>query len=213
MSRIIFCKNLLSKYYQMNLNYTKSIELLTISTWKYDHENNKKNNHRIKFAIGTSIVTFAILSYFHKRNMVQAKEDLKNFGKEIKGLKVYTSEEVAKHNDKNKRIWVSFEQGVYDVTDFVGQHPGGDKILMAAGGALEPFWELYSIHKQENVLKILEQHRIGNLDAKDRVKEADKNDPYSNDPIRHPVLTPRSVKPFNAEPPMNLLLENFITPK
>jgi cytochrome b involved in lipid metabolism len=30
---------------------------------------------------------------------------------------------------------------VYDVTDFVANHPGGqEKILLAAGGAIEPYW-------------------------------------------------------------------------
>ena len=32
------------------------------------------------------------------------------------------------------------------------------------------------------------------------------------DPKRHPLLRPASAKPFNAEPPPNLLADNFITP-
>jgi sulfite oxidase len=31
------------------------------------------------------------------------------------------------------RIWVSYKNGVYDITDFIPLHPGADKILMAAG--------------------------------------------------------------------------------
>jgi len=50
---------------------------------------------------------------------------------------------------------------VYDITDFVEEHPGGDKILMAAGGSLEPFWLLYAVHKNPEVLALLEQFRIG----------------------------------------------------
>ncbi len=38
--------------------------------------------------------------------------------------------------------------------------------MMAAGGSVEPFWELYAIHKDKAVLDILEQYRIGNLDEK-----------------------------------------------
>uniref|UniRef100_A0A8C0HRQ7 Cytochrome b5 heme-binding domain-containing protein n=1 Tax=Buteo japonicus TaxID=224669 RepID=A0A8C0HRQ7_9AVES len=42
------------------------------------------------------------------------------------------------------RIWVTHGTEVFDVTDFVELHPGGaDKVLLAAGGALEPFWALY----------------------------------------------------------------------
>lgn len=40
-------------------------------------------------------------------------------------------------------------------------HPGGDKILLAAGGALEPFWSLYAVHNQEHVLEILSEYKVG----------------------------------------------------
>ena len=36
---------------------------------------------------------------------------------------------------------MSYEEGVYDITEFLKVHPGGaDKIMMAAGGAIDPFW-------------------------------------------------------------------------
>jgi hypothetical protein len=38
-------------------------------------------------------------------------------------------------------------------------------------------------------------------------------DPYSTDPPRHPALIVRKDKPFNAEPPMALLAESFLTPE
>ncbi len=39
---------------------------------------------------------------------------------------------------------VTFKDGVYDVTDFIAAHPGGaSKIMLAAGGSVEPFWALY----------------------------------------------------------------------
>lgn len=38
-------------------------------------------------------------------------------------------------------------------------------------------------------------------------------DPYSTDPPRHPALVVRKDKPFNAEPPMALLAESFLTPE
>jgi sulfite oxidase len=35
-------------------------------------------------------------------------------------------------------------------------HPGGsDKIKMAAGGAIEPFWEMYPFHKKDEIKKLL----------------------------------------------------------
>lgn len=37
-------------------------------------------------------------------------------------------------------------------------------------------------------------------------------DPYANDPGRHPALKINSKKPFNAEPPTQLLTDSLITP-
>lgn len=56
---------------------------------------------------------------------------------------------------------MTYKDGVYDITDFVEGHPGGDVIMMAAGNAIDPFWNLYAVHKQPEILKILETYRIG----------------------------------------------------
>ncbi|XP_044764248.1 sulfite oxidase-like [Coccinella septempunctata] len=129
-------------------------------------------------------------------------------------LPIYTTDEVSKHITKDTRIWVTFQHGVYDITDFVHEHPGGDQILMAAGNAVDPFWMLYSIHLNSHVLNILERYRIGNLDPKDDHKDVvrDMSDPFANEPSRHPILKPASKKPFNAEAPENILVQSFLTP-
>ena len=41
------------------------------------------------------------------------------YGQEIPGKPFYSAEEVAKHDCKENRVWVTFRSGVYDVTDFV----------------------------------------------------------------------------------------------
>ena len=47
-------------------------------------------------------------------------------------------------------IWVTYKDGVYDVTQFVEQHPGGlARIMLAAGGAIDPFWAMYQQHNTE----------------------------------------------------------------
>ena len=56
-----------------------------------------------------------------------------------------------KHKDEASGVWVTHGEGVYDVTDFVSAHPGGNKILLAAGGPLEPYWAMYAQHKQAEV--------------------------------------------------------------
>lgn len=75
-------------------------------------------------------------------------------------LPVYTQEEVTSHRTLEDGIWVTYKGGVYDITEFVAMHPGGDKILLAAGGALEPFWALYAVHNSEHVLEILSEYKV-----------------------------------------------------
>lgn len=110
-------------------------------------------------------------------------------------------------------IWITYGIGVYDITKFVPQHPGGDKILIGAGSSIDPFWHIYQQHNTPEILNLLETHRIGNLKPEDDFGTADLSDPWSNEPKRHPLLKPASMKPFNAEPPSTLLVEHFLTPK
>lgn len=75
-------------------------------------------------------------------------------------LPIFTQEEVTSHCSLEDGVWVTYKGGVYDITEFVAMHPGGDKILLAAGGALEPFWALYAVHNQEHVLEILSEYKV-----------------------------------------------------
>ncbi|CAH1103927.1 unnamed protein product [Psylliodes chrysocephalus] len=130
-----------------------------------------------------------------------------------KNLPLFSCDEISSHNTREKRIWVTYKAGVYDITDFIEGHPGGDQILMAAGSSVEPFWMLYGVHENPHVYAILENYRIGNL-IKEEITNltADMSDPYSIDPKRHVALKPASIKPYNAELPPELLVESFITP-
>lgn len=78
-------------------------------------------------------------------------------------LPVFSQEEVTKHSSLDDGVWVTYKGSVYDITEFVAMHPGGDKILLAAGGDLEPFWALYAVHNQDHVLDILAEYKVGQL--------------------------------------------------
>lgn len=127
-------------------------------------------------------------------------------------MPLYTRADVAKHKTKEDRIWVTYKTGVYDVTDFISMHPGGVRILLAAGSALDPFWAMYHQHTTKQVLGILEQHRIGNLKPGEEPIELDLQDPYASDPERSSMLPVRSAKPFNAETVAELIPDHYITP-
>lgn len=62
---------------------------------------------------------------------------------------------------REDQVWVVYREGVYDITDFIEQHPGGEQIMIAAGSSVEPFWVLYGIHVNDHVFKVLETLRIG----------------------------------------------------
>ncbi|XP_005186168.2 sulfite oxidase, mitochondrial [Musca domestica] len=131
---------------------------------------------------------------------------------ERKDLPTFKLEDVQKHNTLEKGIWVTYGIGVYDITDFIPKHPGSDKIMLGAGSAIDPFWAIYQQHNNKEILSLLETYRIGNISPEDEVSTDDMGSPWAMEPKRHPLLKPASERPFNAEPPLTILAENFYTP-
>ena len=60
--------------------------------------------------------------------------------------KVFTPADVAKHDQKAKELYIIVDGTVYDVTNFVDEHPGGAKILKRVAGkdASKQFWKVCS---------------------------------------------------------------------
>ncbi|KAJ3104497.1 hypothetical protein HDU97_009110 [Phlyctochytrium planicorne] len=137
------------------------------------------------------------------------------------GLPMYTRDEVRSHTSKSTGIWITRGDAVYDITEFVDVHPGGERILLAAGQSIDPFWAIFSIHQSDSTRELLETYRIGDLVPanKDPSKVTDAEATaeslkklFENDPIRHPSLIVRSARPCNAETPQDALVQSFTTP-
>ncbi|KAI0361778.1 hypothetical protein OH77DRAFT_1418045 [Trametes cingulata] len=105
-----------------------------------------------------------------------------------------TLDEVAKHNSQSS-CWVIIKDKVYDVTEFLPDHPGGAKIILKYAGkdatsAYEP------IHPPDALDKNLppEKH-LGVLDSAsaNAVKEAAQNRPKTKDELR--VEAAQAAKP------------------
>ena len=47
---------------------------------------------------------------------------------------------------------------------------------MANGGPIEPFWEMYPFHKEEQIIKLLKAYQIGQLDPRDVLQAKDLPD-------------------------------------
>jgi sulfite oxidase len=78
----------------------------------------------------------------------------------------YTPDQVAERNGAGdqKEIWVSFQGKVYDITDFVAEHPGGSIIRNAAGGPLENYWAYWAYHSLlDRPMNSLKNYEIGVL--------------------------------------------------
>ncbi|KAL2174834.1 Oxidoreductase, molybdopterin-binding domain-containing protein [Thermothelomyces heterothallicus CBS 202.75] len=125
--------------------------------------------------------------------------------------------DVRKHDGSSSEPWVISEDKVYDITDWVPAHPGGDVILRAAGSSIEPYWNIFTIHKAPHVREILQQYLIGFIDVADlgpdgRPAAEAIEDPFVNDPVRDPRLITHTEKPRNAEPPNEELDRTFHTP-
>ena len=178
------------------------------------------------------------LGLYNDRRQLLAKSEsiLEIAGRRKEGLPEYSIEDVGKHDCVENRVWVIFKSGVYDITDFIPMHPGAEKLMIAAGkdfddsnlhvkfihyslgGSVEPFWRMYAVHlNNEMIYGALESYRIGNLRQEDvdsnKEQMADALDPFANAPKRHPALLVNQQKPFNAETPLSILGDSFITPQ
>ena len=197
--------------------------------------NNKERNYtEVKYVIPAilSLVGVAgVKLYFDEKNKTRCakKIELPGFTRETVGTVMsekesteslkkaestnFSREEVSSHASLDKGVWVIYENKVYDITEFIENHPGGqNKIILAAGRNLEPFWDMYAIHKKPEILEILREYYIGDLRKEDWDLEIKREGPFANDPKRHPALIANSKEPFNAETPRALSTDSLITP-
>lgn len=93
----------------------------------------------------------------------------------------FTLDEVSKHNKPND-AWVTFRNNVYDITEFINNHPGGSIILKAIGKDLEDVWTDHNVLWHINnpsVIKTLEKYKIGTL-KEGFTQNTAKNNLYPN---------------------------------
>jgi len=124
------------------------------------------------------------------------------------GERVIRYAEVKKHNSPKVGIWVTYKEGVYDITEFIKVHPGGlERVMKAAGGQIDPFWAMYAQHNVQSVKELLAEFRIGRLSDEEYFSLPPPFDPYGSEPQRDPSLVVQAAKPFNAETPLSVLAE------
>jgi sulfite oxidase len=173
-------------------------------------KNSNQDGFNCSLRVGLLLSAASILSYTSQSE--QKEEE----------WPVFRRSEIAKHN-KLKDAWVTYQGNVYNMSSFIPNHPGGsEKILLAAGGDLESYWNLYRQHFNSPLpMEILSKLQIGILHPDDLTKEeeakelsnnANSQDPYDRDPSLSPLLQVLTKQPINAEAPASLLTDTYITP-
>jgi len=94
---------------------------------------------------------------------------------------IYRLSEVKEHNiskGENKSIWTVIHDKVYDITNFLDEHPGGEEILIENAGidASESFED---VGHSSDAREMLAEYLIGELHEDDRVGDVSAASPKS----------------------------------
>lgn len=76
--------------------------------------------------------------------------------------KTFTRAEVAKNNDPESSFWVIIDSKVYDLTDFMAGHPGGEHVLLQHAGK-DCTEEFYGLHRHEVLQKYHKTLYLGSI--------------------------------------------------
>ncbi|KAI1408444.1 acyl-CoA dehydrogenase NM domain-like protein [Hypoxylon sp. FL1857] len=131
--------------------------------------------------------------------------------------KTFTRAEVAKHNTEDS-VWFIIDSKVYDVTDFVDAHPGGESVLRQVAGQ-DATVAFYNLHRHE-VLSKYEDLCIGTLEGEKPQVVTPKPGDLSTVPYAEPLwLTPVYKSPYYNEShrrlqkAMRIFTDTYITPE
>ncbi|CAL0307939.1 unnamed protein product [Lupinus luteus] len=85
--------------------------------------------------------------------------------------KVFTLDEVAKHNRKND-CWIIVSGKVYDVTPFLNDHPGGDLVILSATEKDATF-EFEVVDHSESAIEDMQKYYVGEFETNTLPAEVD----------------------------------------
>ena len=111
-------------------------------------------------------------------------------------------------------IWTTYLNGVYDITDFIRQHPGGSaNIMIAAGRALDPIFTKYRLHYESKSQNYLERFKIGELSSGEAIAY-DETLPWAREMVKNRTTIGIIVQqiPFNCETHPSIVAKYFLTP-
>ncbi|PMD23956.1 acyl-CoA dehydrogenase-like protein [Hyaloscypha hepaticicola] len=111
--------------------------------------------------------------------------------------KTFAREEVAKNNTEDS-LWFIIDSSVYDVTDFIDAHPGGEAVLKQVAGT-DCTDAFYNLHRQE-VLQKYSSLCIGQIEGEQSKVIEHKPGDLSVIPYGEPTwLSPQFKSPYYNE--------------
>ena len=92
--------------------------------------------------------------------------------------KIITLAEMQEHNTVES-LWISIHNQVYDVTEFLDEHPGGEEVLIDQAGrkATEAFED---VGHSDDARELMEQYHIGELADADKEPHFDKRKDFED---------------------------------
>ena len=147
-----------------------------------------------------------IFAYFALRRSHCAAEspDGATAGSRRDDLPDIRRKDIERHKDASTGVWMTYRDGVYDVTDYVAGHPGGDEtILLAAGGRIDGYWHCYTVHHKAEVYETLELLRIGNVHPDDVIASVPFEPPTTVDSV--------TVDGVGVQKPVDLSIDEMKT--
>ncbi|KAI1345053.1 acyl-CoA dehydrogenase/oxidase [Xylariaceae sp. FL0016] len=112
--------------------------------------------------------------------------------------KTFTRDEVAKHNTEDS-IWFIIDSKVYDVSEFVDAHPGGESVLRQVAGT-DATVAFYNLHRHEVLAKYDDDLLIGTVEGEKPSVITPAPGDLSLVPYAEPLwLTPAFKSPYYNE--------------
>jgi hypothetical protein len=110
---------------------------ITTTRSKYSNSSSGTASRTLAIAAAAGLAGCLTLTLLGRNTLAEAPP---NDNHEEPEYRLFRLDEINKHNRETKGYWVYRGDRVYDITDWVPNHPGGDVILRAVGGSVEPYW-------------------------------------------------------------------------
>lgn len=131
-----------------------------------EQSNQAKSPTKNLIVVGVIIGLIVLVGIFYFISNSKDIVEVSTIKSNNEALRQISISEISNHNSKED-CWTTINDGVYDITGFISQHKGGDKILNACGVDATEFFTgkhptIGRVHSQMAV-KLLQGMKIGDL--------------------------------------------------